>query len=69
MTAKCRATLDRSKCSGIGLCEMTAPDVFEVADDGQARVLMVEVDITRRAQLEEAASNCPTESITVTIVN
>mgnify|MGYP002144513216 CR=1 FL=1 len=30
----CRIVFNRSTCSGIGLCEMHAPDYFEIADDG-----------------------------------
>lgn len=32
--------VDPTKCSGIGLCEMTAPVVFEIGDDGQSHVLV-----------------------------
>jgi ferredoxin len=67
MTTNCRVTLNRATCAGIGLCEVTAPGVFEIGDDGLASVLEAEIDIARRAELEEAAMSCPTQSITVTI--
>lgn len=65
MTTNCRVTLNRAKCAGIGLCEIAAPGVFEIGDDGLAGVVTDKIDIARRAELEEAAMSCPTQSITV----
>lgn len=65
MTGRCRVTIDTSRCTGIGLCEATAPGFFELGADGLAHLLEEEVDTTRRQELEEAALNCPTQSITV----
>jgi ferredoxin len=59
-----RVIVDRSKCSGIGLCELTAPSVFEVADDGQSRVLRDPSD-DQRETVEEAVGNCPTEALSI----
>ncbi|MCP3811450.1 ferredoxin [Mycobacteriaceae bacterium Msp059] len=53
--------VDATKCSGIGLCEMTAPTVFEIGDDGQSQVIGSADDDFTVAQ--EAASNCPTGAI------
>lgn len=53
--------VDGTKCSGIGLCEMTAPDIFEIGDDGQAHVIG-DVDSNRDLAVE-AVSNCPTSAI------
>ena len=63
----CRIVFNRSTCSGIGLCEMHAPDFFEIADDGDGRMTprTLAVDAEHRAMVEEAASSCPTASITV----
>jgi len=57
--------VDRTKCSGIGLCEMTAPAVFEVGEDGQARVLTENPSGDDAGAATEAASGCPTSAITV----
>jgi ferredoxin len=57
------------RCSGIGLCEAATPDIFEIGDDGRAHVRQPMVDSARRAELEEAAMNCPTASFTIEIVN
>lgn len=59
---------DTNRCSAIGLCEAAMPDVFELGSDGVLHVLRQEVGIERRRQLEEAASNCPTGSISVQVV-
>ena len=67
MAVGCRIIFNRSTCAGIGLCEMHAPDVFEIADDGDGRMtlLMETVDASKRADVEDAASRCPTASITL----
>ncbi len=43
-----RIVFNRTTCSGIGLCEMHAPEFFEVAEDGDGRmtVLTETVDAT-----------------------
>ena len=39
-----RLVVDRAKCSGVGLCEAEAPDLFEVQDDDyQESVLPVDL--------------------------
>ncbi|OBC11965.1 ferredoxin reductase [Mycobacterium sp. 852013-50091_SCH5140682] len=55
--------VDATKCSGIGLCEMTAPTVFEIGDDGQSHVIG-DAD-EDRAVAQEAVSNCPTGAISI----
>jgi ferredoxin len=54
--------VDPTKCSGIGMCEMTAPDVFEIGDDGQAHVLN---DAPDGDTAHDAMSNCPTGAISI----
>lgn len=63
----CRIVFNRSTCSGIGLCEMHAPDFFEIADDGDGLMTprTLTVDAEHREMVEHAASSCPTASITV----
>jgi ferredoxin len=57
--------VDRTKCSGIGMCEMTAPSVFEVGADGQAVVIDENPPESERAQLAEAIANCPTVALSL----
>ncbi len=64
----CRVTFDSTRCSGIGLCEAVSPDVFEIGDDGLMHLTGEDFAIERRQELEEAALNCPTQSITISAV-
>lgn len=57
--------VDTTKCAGIGMCEMTAPNVFEVGDNGQAHVLEPEPADEDLSAALEAISNCPTGALTI----
>ena len=65
MSAACRIVFDRSKCATMGLCEMVAPDVFHVDDDGVMTVLSEIVEAARRTEMEEVAMGCPTQSLLI----
>ena len=60
-----KIVVDRSRCSSIGLCEATAPDIFEIGADGALRILMSEVPEDRRTDLEQACENCPTQALSI----
>ena len=55
--------VDATRCSGIGLCEMAAPTVFEIGDDGQSHVIG-NADEDHSA-VHDAMSNCPTGAISI----
>jgi ferredoxin len=57
--------VDRTKCPGIGLCEMTAPSIFEIGEDGQSHVLEGAPTGADQAAAQEAVSNCPTGAISI----
>ncbi len=62
-----KITVDTTKCMGIGMCELTAPEVFEVNDEAQTQVV-AEVDgaddkLTKL--VEDAVSGCPTGALTI----
>ena len=57
-----RVGVDRERCVGSGTCEMLAPDVFEVGDDGIVAVLRPDVD--DEAALD-AVQHCPTQALSV----
>ncbi|GAB3312345.1 ferredoxin [Geodermatophilus aquaeductus] len=59
-----RVTADRELCVGSGACEMLAPDVFEVSDDGVVHVLQDRPD--DEESVRQAAQQCPTRALTVT---
>jgi ferredoxin len=60
-----RVVVDLKKCAGIGLCEVTAPTVLEVGNDGQAHVLHAELSAAEVSVVEEAIGNCPTEALSI----
>ena len=57
--------VDTGKCSGIGLCEVAAPAVFEVGDDGQSRAIDPEPPEDERAAVEQAVRDCPTGALSI----
>ena len=60
-----RIVVDRTKCSSIGLCEATAPDLFEIGADGALHVFEADVPADRRVDLEQACENCPTQALSI----
>lgn len=44
---------------------MNSPDVFKIDDHGLMTVQTEVVDASRRAEMEEAAMSCPTQSIRI----
>ena len=51
-------------CSACGLCVDTCPDIFEMGDD-IAEVIVDEVPEELEAEVQQAADECPSESIIV----
>lgn len=60
-----KIVVDRSRCSSIGLCEATAPDIFEIGPDGSLNILIDEIPEDRRVELEQACENCPTQALSI----
>jgi ferredoxin len=57
--------VDTAKCSGIGMCEVAAPAVFEIGDDGQSRAVDPEPPEDERAAVEQAVRDCPTGALSI----
>ena len=57
-----KVTVDKSLCTGCGLCVDTCPDVFEMGDDSVARVKDFK---STSCNLKDAAESCPVEAISV----
>ena len=57
--------VDTTKCSGIGMCEMTAPGVFEIGDDGQSHVLIPVPGASEMDAVRAAIANCPTGALSI----
>jgi ferredoxin len=60
-----RVVVDRTKCSSIGLCEATAPDIFQIGPDGALAILIDDIPADRRIDLEQACENCPTQALSI----
>lgn len=60
-----KAEINRDGCISCGLCESICPQVFQMADDGLAEVIVEEVDTEYEASALEAQDSCPVSVITV----
>jgi ferredoxin len=56
-----RVSVDLDLCQGHGVCEIEAPDVFEVPRKGKVRLL--EEDPPDSAELRAAVRFCPTQAL------
>ncbi len=57
-----KATVDDT-CTGCGLCPDMCPEVFELGDDGFAKVIADPVPESAEDSAREAAQSCPVEAI------
>ena len=60
-----RVVVDRDKCTGLGMCEAEAPDLFELQDDGSLVILDDQPSEEQRAEAEAAVEACPTEALSI----
>jgi ferredoxin len=60
-----RLVVDWNKCSGLGMCESLAPEVFELDDDGSLVVHAQEVPEGQENDVREAVAACPTEALSL----
>ena len=58
-----RVEVDLSKCTGHGICESIAEDVFEVQDDGIVHIRENERPESDRDRMQEAVTQCPTAAL------
>ncbi|MGD2104907.1 MAG: ferredoxin [Anaerolineae bacterium] len=56
-----QARVDRDLCIGSAMCVATAPDVFELDDEGLSRV--VDPDAGNEELLRDAAEGCPVQAV------
>lgn len=57
--------VDRGKCTGLGICESLAPDVFEVDDAGDLVLNTDTVPDDRLTEIGEAVDGCPTAALRI----
>ncbi len=60
-----KVVVDRDVCQNHGQCVFSAPQVFELDDEGDLVVLQEHVDESLRDNVEEAADVCPVQAITI----
>lgn len=57
-----KVTVNDSLCTGCGLCEGSCPEVFKVTQDNVAHVISQDC---KSHDLQQIASECPVEAITI----
>ena len=57
-----RVEADLDLCQGHAMCELEAPDIFEVPSRGKVTIL-AEPDDSQRAAVEAAVRYCPTQAL------
>ena len=60
-----RVVVDRDRCEGYGRCAETAPEVFELRDDGQSHALLDRPGEELRGKVERAVRLCPRQAIRI----
>jgi len=60
-----KVVVDLSVCNLHGLCVETAPEVFEIGDDGALHILNETPPEGLRAKLDQAVRECPTGAISL----
>lgn len=57
--------LDRSRCTGLGICEAYAEHVFEIQADGSLELLTEDIADADLDDVRQACESCPTEALTL----
>jgi ferredoxin len=60
-----RVEVDLDKCTGHGICESIADDVFEVQDDGTVLIDENERPASDRERMQQAVTQCPAAALRV----
>jgi ferredoxin len=60
-----RVVVDSQRCESSALCVAAAPTVFRIDDDERLQVIVEFPDESLRGQVEQAASRCPMQAITI----
>lgn len=55
--------VDKDKCIGCGACVATAEEIFEIGDDGYAKVKKQPESDSEKEQAENAKEICPVDAI------
>jgi ferredoxin len=60
-----RIVVDLAKCAGLGMCEAEAPELFEIQEDGDLKVLAEYPSPHQLDHARAAVASCPTEALTL----
>ena len=60
-----KVLLDHVKCTGHGVCESFAPDIFEIDDNGDLILKTETVPAEEHDAVRQAVDNCPTLALTL----
>ncbi|WP_102144504.1 ferredoxin [Mycobacterium hubeiense] len=58
-----RVEVDITKCTGHGICESIAEDVFEVQDDGTVTIHGNDRPESDRDRMQQAVTQCPAAAL------
>jgi ferredoxin len=58
-----RVEVDLTKCTGHGICESIADDVFEVQDEGSVVIHENDRPEPDRDRMQQAVTQCPTGAL------
>lgn len=58
-----RVEVDLDKCTGHGICESIADDVFEVQDNGTVRIHDNQRPESDRERMRQAVTQCPAAAL------
>lgn len=58
-----RVDVDLTRCTGHGICESIAEDVFEVQDDGTVVIHGAVRPEADRARMQQAVTQCPAAAL------
>lgn len=57
--------VNKDLCIGCGACTTIANEVFELDDDGLAKVIKKQIEDSEKEDVLDASESCPTEAIEV----
>lgn len=60
-----RVFADSTRCMGSGYCTLTAPDLFDVDDDGMVLLRDENPPESMRASVEKAVERCPVQALRI----
>lgn len=60
-----RIEVDLNECTGHGICESIAEDVFEVGDDGVVTIHDPERPESDRDRMRQAVTGCPVSALRI----